>query len=60
MATLKCFYCGRVVKIQEQDGKFMAKCNYPRCRLQPETDWEESEDLVELDWLAIKDSLKGK
>jgi phage FluMu protein Com len=56
---LKCFYCGRLVKTLEKDGKLMAKCTYPRCKLQPETDWEETEEAVREDWEMIRESLNG-
>lgn len=55
---LKCFYCGRDVKIQESDGKYFAKCTYPRCRLKPETDLEDTIEQVVADWEIIKESLK--
>jgi hypothetical protein len=56
--TLKCFYCGRPANVEEKDGLYFAKCRYPRCKLQPETDWEPSASQVMLDWEEIKRSLK--
>ena len=61
MKTLRCFYCGRPVPVQyiEQMGKYIAHCKYTRCKLQPETDYEDTEEEVERDWNMIKDSLRG-
>lgn len=59
--TLRCFYCGRPVPIvyDEEHGGYIARCRHPRCKLKPETDYEPDEDLVEIDWKMIKDSLHG-
>ena len=43
----------------KQMGKYIAHCKYPRCKLQPETDYEDTEEEVERDWNMIKDSLRG-
>lgn len=59
--TLRCFYCGRPVPIvyDEERKGYIARCRYPRCKLQPETDYEPDEILVEIDWNMIKESLRG-
>ena len=58
---MKCFYCGRPLKVMTDDkGYVMAKCVYPRCKLQPETDWEKSMELVEADLLMIKESFRNR
>lgn len=58
---LRCFYCGRPVPVvydEEHEG-YIAKCSYPRCKLQPETDYEPTQEQVALDWEMIRESLRN-
>lgn len=59
--TLKCFYCGRPVVVKQlSDGRYYAKCEFPRCKLHPETDAHYDIEEVAIDWELIRRSIRGK
>lgn len=57
---MKCFYCGRVMSEErDETGRVLLRCTYPRCKLKPESDWEDSLEEAMEDILLIKESLKN-
>lgn len=63
---MKCFYCGRPLKEVTSTNESATGipglahklvCKYPRCKIRPETDWEPTVELCEVDIEMIKKSL---
>lgn len=57
---MKCFFCGRpYVTDTNEDGQVRLRCAFPRCKMNPTTDFHDNEVQCYADIDLIKESWRN-